>query len=223
MDESPPAAARPSAPCRRTASPSSRTAWKKRSAAPSSSRASTGMRWGVARPALSSTRPIDSPASLPRVDWPGGQRRVLAGSPRHRHEQFDCEPGTLAVKGSSALIDPWCDAEDLDPLVLVAGADHLLDKHAEAIRGLVHRHAAAGRSPASIARAWPSLRSGARAASCTRSCPTSSSSTNRSWTTPSRSAPSRPASRFSLAGIGPAKPPFTRRPSSPIRFRPGIS
>ena len=67
------------------------------------------------------------------------------------------------------------------------------------------------------------LRERHRVASFTRSSPTSSSSTNPSWTMPFPSVPSRPANRFSPAGISPAKPPFTRRPSSPIRFRPCIS
>ena len=73
-------------PARRIASPSSRTDSKKRSAAPSSSaRYNRHDDWRLVRPAWSSTRPTDSPASRQR-SWREATSPVLAGSPRRRQE-----------------------------------------------------------------------------------------------------------------------------------------
>ncbi len=51
------------------------------------------------------------------------------------------EPGTLGLeKGAETGQDECRSATGIDPLVLVAGGDRALDKHAETIRRLVRRH-----------------------------------------------------------------------------------
>ncbi len=53
------------------------------------------------------------------------------------HDQLGSDPGTLCLESASHHNHGGGDISDLDLLVLVAGADSLLDRHAEAIRRVV--------------------------------------------------------------------------------------
>ena len=182
----------------RIASRSSRTASRRPSAAPSSSRDTASTHSAVVRRALSSTRPIASPASLGDA---GGRRasRVLAGPPRRRQERArrrdrHVRPGTRCAdhgqRGRRRGPQSARTGRGGRPPPRTARGDH------PPTRAAPQRRLS---SPASTARAWPRF-AAARAASFARLCPTSSSSTNRSSTMPFPSAPSPPASRCSLAG-----------------------
>ena len=156
-------------------------------------------------------------------ELPGGERvQFLPGLRVVGKNQLRREPGTLGLESEVHNGQRRGRRHGTQSACAGRRSRHdLLEKHAEAIRRLVRRHA-----PLVITcvdrEAWPRFAT-ARMASFAKSSLTSSSSTIPSWTMPCPSALSRPANRFSLAGISPAKPPFTRRPSSPIRFRPCTS
>ena len=119
----------------------------------SNSRGTADTRSARGRPALSSTRPIDSPALL-GPELAGGERvQFLPGLRVLGKDQLAREPGTLSLVSSAKTCQGGVDPTIIDPLVLVAGADHLLEKHAEDNPALVRRHSRSS-SPASTARAW---------------------------------------------------------------------
>ena len=70
--------------------------------------------------------------------WSGGGRvEFLPGLRVVGKNQLD---GALSQVGPAKLELDGVDASIIDPLVLVSGADHLLEKHAEFIRLIVRRH-----------------------------------------------------------------------------------
>jgi len=70
----------------------------------------------------------------------GGRARFLAGLRVVGKNQLGREPGTLCLESGAQNGQAGIDATGPSLLVLVAGADHLLEKHAETIRRLVRRH-----------------------------------------------------------------------------------
>ena len=73
---------------------------------------------------------------------PGGERvQFLPGLRVVGENELNTAPGTLCLETSWPEAKAEVDTRRVNPLVLVAGADHLLEQHAEAIRQFVGRHA----------------------------------------------------------------------------------
>ena len=96
---------------------------------------------GTRSTALSSTRPIDSLASPARTWREAAESSSCRASASSARDQLSREPGTLSLEVRRKMVKPRSMPRGINPLVLVAGADHLLEKHAETIRLLVRRHA----------------------------------------------------------------------------------
>ena len=85
--------------------------------------------------------PADRLAGFAAADLPdGGRVEFLPGLRVVGKNQLDRKPGTFDLDDPAENGRPGDDATTIDPLVLVAGADHLLEKYAETIRQLVRRH-----------------------------------------------------------------------------------
>ena len=85
--------------------------------------------------------PADRLTGFASAELAGGDRvPILPGLRVVGKNQLSREPGTLSLESAAENGQAEVDATGLNPLVLVAGADHLLEKHAETIRLLVRRH-----------------------------------------------------------------------------------
>ena len=85
--------------------------------------------------------PADRLIGFAGVDLKGGEQiEFLPGLRVIGKNQLGMEPGTLGLESSSAPDRSPVDSTIIDPLVLVAGADTLLEKHADFIRAVVRKH-----------------------------------------------------------------------------------
>jgi len=86
--------------------------------------------------------PADRLRGFASEELPGGQSvRFLPGLRVVGAHEFRQETGSLGLETAAANGQADVDSGGLNPLVLVSGADHLLERHAETIRRLVERQA----------------------------------------------------------------------------------
>jgi acetylornithine/succinyldiaminopimelate/putrescine aminotransferase len=86
--------------------------------------------------------PVGRLDAFASAQLPGGERvQFLPGLRVVGENEFNTAPGTLCMESSGPEAKADVDTRRVNPLVLVAGADHLLEHHAEAIRQFVGRHA----------------------------------------------------------------------------------
>jgi acetylornithine/succinyldiaminopimelate/putrescine aminotransferase len=84
--------------------------------------------------------PADRLAAFVSVDLADGQCvEFLPGLRILGKSQLGHEPGTLRLEGAFRDVQNGAGATGINPLVLVSGGDHILDRHAEAICRLVRR------------------------------------------------------------------------------------